>query len=142
MDEIEKNEILKKVSSVLHFCQDIVSRLSSSSSPPPNADNNYNLDKSSSTEHCNDQDANKELIIIIADYRDEKQEHYDIIDGENDLWWDASQPSSQFYTLVFDNDDVSVYTLDTNYADFLLPSDMLENTPLDMPRDVMLPADK
>ena len=106
------------------------------------ADNIYSLDKSSSTEHWNDQDANKELIIIIADYRDEKQEHYDIIDGENDLWWDASQPSSQFYTLVFDNDDVSVYTLDTNYADFVLPSDMLENTPLDMPRDVMLPADK
>ena len=85
--------------------------------------------------------AHKELMETNTDPRDEEQEHHDI-DCENDLWWDASQPSSQFYTLVFDNDDVSVYTLDTNYADFLLPSDMLENTPLDMPRDVLLPADK
>ena len=102
MDENEKNEILKKVSSVLQFCQDIVSRLSSSSSPPPDADHNYSLDKASITEYYNDQEE------TIAKYRDEQQEHDDIIDCENDLWWDAQYPPSRFYTLVFDDDDVSL----------------------------------
>ena len=119
MNEFEKNEILTKVSSLLQFCQEIVSRLSSLSSPAPEV---------------------KELIKeTITEFRDEEQENHDI-DCENDLWWDAHYPPSHFYTLVFDDDDVSLYSLDESYANSLLPLDMLENvsTPSDMSRDVMM----
>ena len=128
MNEFEKNEILKQVSSILHFCQEIVSKLSSSSLPPPEVNNNNN----------------KELIETITESRDEEQEYHDIDCEENDLWWDAHYPPSHFYTLVFDNDDVSLYSLDDSYADFLLPSDMLEDDgmPLDMPKDVMTMTDE
>ena len=42
------------------------------------------------------------------------------------------------YLLVFDDDDVSLYSLDDRYADFLLPSDMLEDVkkPSDMSQDM------
>ena len=122
MNQVEKSEILQKVSSILQFCQEILSKLSSSSAPEEEVNNNDNLDK----------EANKELIETITKFRDEEQEHHDI-DCEDDLWWDTHYPPSHFYTLVFDDDNVSLYSLDTSYADFLLPSDMLE--------DVRLPSD-
>ena len=125
MNQVEKNEILKQVSSVLQFCQDIVLRLSSSSSPVPKV-NNYDINTGMEAAH-------KELMETNTDPREEEQEHHDI-DCENDLWWDAQYPPSRFYTLVFDDDDVSLYSLDETYADFLLPLDMLE--------DVRLPSDQ
>ena len=101
MNQVEKNEILKQVSSILHFCQEIVSRLSSSSSslPSPEVNNNFNiLDneaatlptfpvEASVTKDYNDQirelansdkEAHKELIETITKFRDEEQEHHDI----------------------------------------------------------------
>ena len=119
MDEFEKNEILTQVSSILKFCQEIVSRLSSL--PPTPAIT----------------EANKELKETIAKFNDEEQEevHQDeVSDDDHDLWWDSNSPPPQYYTLVFDDDEVSLFSLDESYADFLLPSDMLE--------DVRLPSDK
>ena len=118
MNEFEKNKILMKVSSVLQFCQEMVSRLSSFSSPVtvPEVNNN------------------KELIETITEFRDKEQEYQDIASEENDLWWDTHYPPSQFYSLVFEDDDVSLYSLDDSYADFLLPSDMLEDAR--MPSDI------
>ena len=128
MDEFEKNEILNQVSSILRFCQQIVSRLSSLPSPEVN-------------QNFNDKEAHKELKETIAEFRDEKHEHHDLlIDSDDDLWWDSHYPPSHYYTLVFDDDEASLYSLDATYADFLLPSDMLEDPP-DMPKDVMM-ADK
>ena len=62
MNEFEKNQILTKVSYVLQFCQEIVSRLSSTS-PAEEVNNNHNLDK----------DTHKELIETIAKFSDEEQ---------------------------------------------------------------------
>ena len=119
----------------MQFCQDIVSRLSSSPSAP-------------------EVNNNKELIETITESRDEEQEFHDIDCEENDLWWDAHYPPSHFYTLVFDDDEVSLYSLDETYADFLLPSDMLEDvklpsdmldnvrTPSDVSQDVMMKTNK
>ena len=52
-------------------------------------------------------------------------------------------PPPQFYSLVFDDEDVSVYRLDTDYADFLVPLDMLEDARMlpDMTRNLMMPPD-
>ena len=146
MNQIEKNEILKKVGSVLQFCQDIVTRLSnldcSSSSPPPEVNNNYNNhDKEAATiaveasvaEHYNDpsrelantdKEAHKEFIETIAKFRDEKQKHYDIMDCDNDLWWDSSYPPLQFYTLMYDDDLASLYN--SNMSE---PEDLLIQSP-------------
>ena len=128
MNEVEKNEILMQVSSVLQFCQEIVSRLSSLSSPVPEV-NNYDITMEA---------AHKVLIETNTEFTDEEQENHDI-----DLCWDAHYPPSQFYTLVFDDDDVSLYSLDESYADFLLPSDMLEDVrmPPDISRSVRMLSD-
>ena len=129
MNEFEKNNVLKKVSSVLQFCQDIVSRLSSLSSPAPVVEMNNSYDSISKQfnyqigelANC-DKEVHKELIETITELRDEEDEA-----NKDDLWWDSSSPPPQYYTLVFDDDDVSLYSLDASYADFLLPSDMLED---------------
>ena len=150
MNQVEKNKILKQVSSILHFCQEIVSRLSSSSSSPsPEVNNNFNiLDnwaatlptipvEASVTKHYNDQigelantdkakEAHEELIETIAEFRDKKQELHDIVDCDNDLWWDSSYPPLQFYTLVFDDDEVSLYDADESSFN-LMHSVMMEN---------------
>ena len=54
----------------------------------------------------------------------------------------SSSPPPQFYTLVFDDDDVSLYSLDESYCDYLLPSDMLEDaeTTTSKSMDVMMSA--
>ena len=121
MNQFEKNEILKQVGSILQFCQNIVSRLSSSTSAP-------------------EVNNNEELIETIASFGDKEEEADDDRDGD-DLWWDSSSPPPQFYTLVFDDDDVSLYSLDDSYADFLLPSDMLEDPP-EMSKDVTMQANE
>ena len=138
MDEYEKNEILKKVSSVLQFCQEIVSRLSSPSPPAPAPDIIEEIRDLANS----DKAIHKELIENLIEFKDEDEEHDD---DDNDLWWDSSSPPPQFYyTLVFDDDDVSLYSLDADYADFLLPSDMLEDLrmPPDKPQDVMMMTNK
>ena len=136
MNQVEKNNLLQQVSSILQFCQEIVSRLSSSSSSlPPEVNNNFNdLDKEAATlstiaveasvaEHYNDQirelpnpdeETHKELIETIAKFRDEKQEHHDIVDVDNDLWWDNSYPPLHFYTLVYDDDELSLFDVDSS----------------------------
>ena len=126
MIQVEKNSILQQVGSVLQFCHEILSRLSSLPSPDPE-DNN------------DDMEANhQELIETNNEFRDEEQEY------DNDLWWDASYPPSHFYTKVFDDDDVSLYNLDASYADFLMLSDMLEDAGMttSKSRDVMMMSAK
>ena len=125
MDEFEKNEILKQVGTILQFCQDIVSRLSSL--PPPPAITEAN-----------------ESIAKFSDEEEEEVHQDEVPYDDDDLWWDSSSPPPQFYTLVFDDDEVSLYSLDESYADFLLPSDMLEDVrlPSDMLKDVRMTADK
>ena len=163
MNEFEKNDVLKKVSSVLQFCQDIVSRLSSLSPPAPAAEmemNNNNDNFTDITNNFNDQigelansnkEVHKEFIeTTTTEFGDEEDDEA----HEDDLWWDSSSPPPQFYTLVFDDDNVSLYSLDESYADFLLPSDMLEDvklpsdmldnvrTPSDVSQDVMMKTNK
>ena len=147
MNQVEKNNLLQQVSSILQFCQEIVSRLSSSSSSslPPEVNNNFNdLDKEAATlstiaveasvaEHYNDpsrelantdKEAHKEFIETIAKFRDEKQKHYDIMDCDNGLWWDSSYPPLQFYTLMYDDDLASLYN--SNMSE---PEDLLIQSP-------------
>ena len=50
MDEFEKNEILKQVETILQFCQDIVSRLSSLPPPPAITEANKSIAKFSDEE--------------------------------------------------------------------------------------------
>ena len=126
MNEFEKDEILKQVGSILQFCQNIVSRLSSSPPVPEVNNNNAN---------------NKELIETITEFRDEEQEYHGDCE-ENDLWWDDHYPPSHFYTLVYDDDDVSLFSLDVSYAEFLLPSDMLEEARNPLEENMMMTKDK
>ena len=51
MDEFEKNEILKQVGTILQFCQDIVSRLSSLPPPPAITEANEFIAKFSDEYH-------------------------------------------------------------------------------------------
>ena len=78
MNEVEKNEVLSQVSYVLQFCQNIVSRLSSS-------------DCSTSPPTPSDKEAHKELIETISEFGDDDDEKNDDNDND-DLWWDASSP--------------------------------------------------
>ena len=75
------------------------------------------------TEHFNDEirklansdkEVHKELVETITKFRDEEDDA-----TEDDLWWDSSSPPPQFYTLVFYDDDVSLYILDASYADMV-----------------------
>ena len=75
------------------------------------------------TEHFNDdirklansdKEVHKELVETITKFRDEEDDA-----TEDDLWWDSSSPPPQFYTLVFYDDDVSLYILDASYADMV-----------------------
>ena len=75
------------------------------------------------TEHFNyeirklansDKEVHKELVETITKFRDEEDDS-----TEDDLWWDSRSPPPQFYTLVFYDDDVSLYILDASYADML-----------------------
>ena len=75
------------------------------------------------TEHFNDEirklansdkEVHKELVETIKKFRDEEDDA-----TEDDLWWDSSSPPPQFYTLVFYDDDVSLYILDASYADMV-----------------------
>ena len=145
MNQTDKNEILKQVGSILQFCQVIVSRLSSSS-PPSEVNNNFNnldkeADEASVNEHYNDQirelantdkEAHEELIETIAKFRDEKQEHHDIVDCDNDLWWDCTYPPLQFYTLMYDDDLISLYDYDVD------TSKECESMPSDVPEDELM----
>ena len=69
MDEYEKNEILKRVSSVLQFCQEIVSRLSSPSPPAPAPDIIEEIRDLANS----DEEVHKELIenTFTTEYKDE-----------------------------------------------------------------------
>ena len=100
MNQVEKDEILQQVGSILHFCHEIVSRLSSSSPPPvqypvkiPEVNNNFNFDDSSSTDDVKEADCHND-----------------------DLWWWDSHTPSHFYNLVYEDDDVSLFSFDTDYA--------------------------
>ena len=82
MNQFEKNEILQQVSSILQFCQVIVSKLSFSNP----------VKEASTTEHYNDhirelantdKEAHQELKETIAEFRDEEQEHHDIGKGSS-----------------------------------------------------------
>ena len=75
------------------------------------------------TEHFNDEirklansdkEVHKELVETITKFRDEEDDA-----TEDDLWWDSSSPPPQFYTLVFYDDDVSLYIIDASYADMV-----------------------
>ena len=75
------------------------------------------------TEHFNDKirklansdkEVHKELVETITKFRDEEDDA-----TEDDLWWDSSSPPPQFYTLVFYDDNVSLYILDASYADMV-----------------------
>ena len=99
--------------------------------------------EASVTKHYNDQirelantdkakEAHEELIETIAKFRDEKQELHDIVDGDNDLWWDSSYPPLHFYTLMYDDDLASLYNYDVDMSKECdsMPSDMLEDMSL------------
>ena len=81
---------------------------------------------------------------LREDSIDNDNEEEEEVCQDDDLWWDATYPPSHFYTLVFDDDEVSLYSLDENYAEFLLPSDMLENVrlPSDMLEDARMMTNK
>ena len=61
MDEFEKNEILKQVGTILQFCQDIVSRLSSLPPPPAITEANESIAKFSDEE-------GKVTTVVIAEF--------------------------------------------------------------------------
>ena len=127
MNQVDKNEILQQVGVILQYCQEIVSQLSSPSSPCSEFNNNslHNVAKSSTvameasiTEHYSDQigelanfdkEAQKKLIESIAKVGDEEQED---IPDDDDLWWDTHYPPSHFYTLVYEDDDLSLFGVD------------------------------
>ena len=59
-----------------------------------------------------DKEVHKELVETITKFRDEEDDA-----TEDDLWWDSSSPPPQFYTLVFYDDDVSLYILDADMVE-------------------------
>ena len=72
--------------------------------------------EASTTEHYNnhvrelantDKEAHKELTETIAKFRDKEQEE-DVPD-DDELWWDTHYPTSHFYTLVYEDDDLSLF---------------------------------
>ena len=72
--------------------------------------------EASTTEHYNnhvrelantDKEAHKELTETIAKFRDKEQEE-DVPD-DDELWWDTHYPPSHFYTLVYEDDDLSLF---------------------------------
>ena len=72
--------------------------------------------EASTTKHYNnhvrelantDKEAHKELTETIAKFRDKEQEE-DVPD-DDELWWDTHYPPSHFYTLVYEDDDLSLF---------------------------------
>ena len=130
MNQVDKNEILQQVGLILQYCQEIVSKLSSPSSPYSEFNNNnlHNVAKSSIveveasiTKHYSDligelakDNEAQELIETIAKVGDEEQED---VPDDDDLWWDTHYPPSHFYTLVYEDDDLSLFGLDDSSYD-------------------------
>ena len=101
MNEFEKNQILKQVSSVLNICNQIVSRLSEIDCRQVtlHQDQQMFLDYSSSSSSVPPFD-------LYSDHNsDVSVSEFDSFDNNNNsgYWWDT--PPSQFYQCVFDDDD-------------------------------------
>ena len=125
MIQIEKDEILQQVGSVLHLCHQIVSRLS-------------RFDCSSSTPFCSwrEESLNDSLRREEDCINDEDEDEDKDVYHQDDLWWDDVYPPLHFYTLVYDDDDLSLYDVDTsNFSlqqsamreDEVMQSPMMEN---------------
>ena len=95
------------------------------------------------TEHYNDQirelansdkakDAHEKLIETITKFRDEKQELHDIVECDNDLWWDSSYPPLHFYTLVYDDEIQSPMLLQPPMSDNVLMDSVLQFLSVDI----------
>ena len=120
MIQIEKDEILQQVGSVLQLCHQIVSRL-------PRLDCSTLLPAQVGSwreDDINDSLWRKEDSINDDD---EEKEVY-----QDDLWWDDVYPPLHFYTLVYDDNDLSLYDVDTsNYS--LQQSAMMEDEVMQSP---------
>ena len=138
MNQIEKDEILKKVGSVLQFCHDIVSRLSSpccsSSSTSASIELNNNIKRSNHQQRSNRgdkkySDVEEDVEDLDNDFQEEELSQDEVGDKiEDDLWWDSNYPPLQFYTLVYDDDLSSLYNYDDTSKEYdSMPSDMSED---------------
>ena len=145
MNHVEKDDILQQVGSVLQFCRDIVSRLStpsysSSSTAPAEVNNNFNYKWKEDHQQINNRGDKKDSDVeaeddddvedLDNDFQEEELSQDEVGDKtEVDLWWDSSYPPLQFYTLVYDDDLSSLYDydVDTSKEYELMPSEMMED---------------
>ena len=107
MKENEKEEILNQVSSVLKLCHEIVFKLSIPSMTITSNDGNCEEDKSRYPDNFASSNISD---TVAAKYEDDEEDDYN-----NNYWWDSHYPPSHFYCLVYDDDDVSLYDVDTGY---------------------------
>ena len=130
MIEIEKDEILLQVSSVLQFCQNIVMKLSNIKTTP--------------AVPC----ISETVLDAFGDNNNVLNAKEEDDDCNNNYWWDSNYPPSHFYTLVYDDDELSLYDGDVDMSnsnltmmeDVLVPSDMAEDVLMqsDMAEDVLM----
>ena len=115
MNHNEKDEILMQVSSVLQFCHEIVSRLSSSPAVHEEK-NNFKIDEDASG---------------VKDDNDEEKDDYQ----HEYFWWDTHYPPLHFYTLMYDDDLASLYSYDADTSKEYdsMPSDMLDDMLIQSP---------
>ena len=97
MNVLEKDEILHEVSSVLNICHQIVRRLSSL--------------------ECHPDSVPAASVNLFPGLNTTQVPFDDNDDDDYNYWWDTNYPPSQFYSLVYEDDDLSLFSFDQEMAE-------------------------